>query len=61
MQDPVFMAESEIEDVTDECGKIISINKQATVMMPFYYFPLLVIMLLFAKKLIAKILRLACS
>lgn len=61
MQDPVFMAKSEIKDVTDDCGKVISINKQATLVMPFYYLPLLIMMLLFAKKLIAKILRSAVT
>ena len=61
MQDPVFMAKSEIKDVTDDCGKVIRINKQASLVMPFYYLPLLIMILIFSKKLIAKILRSAVT
>ena len=57
MQDPVFMAKNEIKDLTDECGKIDSISEHATMMVPFYYIPLLVVILLPAMKLIVKAFR----
>ena len=53
------MAKNRIKDLTDDCGKINSISEHATMMVPFYYLPLLVLILLPAVKLLIKAFRLA--
>ena len=57
LQDPVFMAKSEIKDLIDSCGKIINISEHAAMMVPFYYLPLLVLILLLAKRPLVKAIR----
>ena len=49
IQDPVFIAKREIKNLTDSCGKIINISEHATMMVPFYYLPQLVLIVLLAK------------
>ena len=58
IQDPVFIAKSEIRDLTDNCGKIINISEHATMMVPFCCLPILVLMVLLAKKPCVKAMRL---
>ena len=50
IQDPVFIAKNEIKDLTDNCGNIINISEHATMMVPFFCLPILVLMVLLVKK-----------
>ena len=61
IQDPVFIAKSEISNLTDSCGKIVNISEHATMMVPFYYLPLMVLIVLIAKKPFVKLIRLVAS
>ena len=61
VQDPVFIAKREIKNLTDSCGKIIDISEHATMMVPFYYLPLLVLIVLLAKKPFVKLIRSVAS
>ena len=49
VQDPIFKAESDFRNLTDECGKINNLNEHATMLIPFYYLPLLIPILLIVK------------
>ena len=43
IQDPVFKTESDIkESLVDHCGNVDSLSEHATMLVPFYYLPLLV-------------------
>ena len=52
------MAKSEIKNLTDSCGKIVNISEHATMMVPFYYLPLIVLLVLLIKKPFIKMIRL---
>ena len=51
------MGKSEIKDLINSCGNIINISEHATMMVPFYYLPLLVLILLLAKGPFVKVFR----
>ena len=51
------MGKSEIKDLIDSCGKIINISEHATMMVPFYYLPLLVVIMFLAKRPFVKAIR----
>ena len=55
------MVKSEIKDLTDNCGKINDISEHATMMVPFYYLPVAVVVLLLAYKLTVKAVRLVAT
>ena len=58
IQDLIFMAKSEIKNLTDSCGKIVNISEHAAMMVPFYYLPLIVLLVLLIKKPFIKMIRL---
>ena len=49
VQDPIFKDDSDFKNLTDECGKINNLNEHATILIPFYYLPLLIPILLVVK------------
>ena len=54
MQDPIFKAESDF-NLTDGCGKISNLSEHAMILIPFYYLPLLILILLIMKATSAKV------
>ena len=55
------MAKSEIKNLTDSCGKIVNISEHAAMMVPFYYLPLIVLLVLLLKKPFIKMIRLVVN
>ena len=55
VQDPIFKDEGDFKNLTDECGKINNLNEHATKLIPFYYLPLLVPILLIVKMIGTKV------
>ena len=55
IQDPIFKGESDFRNLTDECGKINNLNEHAKMLIPFYYLPLLIPILLNVKMIGTKV------
>ena len=55
VQDSIFKDEDDFRNLTDECGKINNLNDHATKLIPFYYLPLLIPILLVVKMLGTKV------
>jgi len=56
IQDPVFKTESDIkESLVDHCGNVNSLSEHAAMLVPFYYLPPLVFVVLIVKKIFDKI------
>ena len=55
VQDPIFKEEGDFRNLTDECGKINNLNEHATILIPFYYLPLLIPILLIVKMIGTKV------
>ena len=53
--DPIFKDDSDFRNLTDECGKINNLNEHATMLIPFYYLPLLIPILLVVKMISTKV------
>jgi len=53
MQNPIFKAENDFKNLTDDCRKINNISKHAAILVPFYYLPLLILILLIIMKVLA--------
>ena len=51
-QDPMFEIAS---NLTDDCGKVDSLNMHAAILVPFYYLPLLILTLLILKLMGGKV------
>jgi len=52
----VFKTESDIkESLVDHCGNVDSLSEHAAMLVPFYYLPLLVFVVLIVKKIVIKI------
>ena len=55
VQNPIFKGEGDFRNLTDECGKINNLNELATILIPFYYLPLLIPILLIVKMIGTKV------
>ena len=55
VQDPIFKGEGDFRNLTDECGKINNFSEHATILIPFYYLPLLIPILLIVKMIGTKV------
>ena len=55
VQDPILKGESDFRNLTDECGKINNLSEHATILIPFYYLPLLIPILLIVKMISTKV------
>ena len=55
VQDPIFKGEGDFRNLTDECGKINNLSEHATILIPFYYLPLLIPILLIVKMIGTKV------
>ena len=55
VQDPISKCEDDLRNLTDECGKINNLNEHATILIPFYYLPLLIPILLIVKMIGTKV------
>ena len=55
VQNPIFKGEGDFRNLTDECGKINNLNEHATILIPFYYLPLLIPILLIVKMIGTKV------
>ena len=55
VQNPIFKGEGDFKNLTDECGKIDNLNEHATILIPFYYLPLLIPILLIVKMIGTKV------
>ncbi|XP_065898154.1 uncharacterized protein [Dysidea avara] len=55
-EDPVFKTESDIkESLVDDCGNVNALSEHAAMLVPFYYLPLLVLVVLLIKKVVNKL------
>ena len=55
VQDTILKSEGDFRNLTDECGKINNLNEHATILIPFYYLPLLIPILLIVKMIGTKV------
>lgn len=54
-KDPIVRTENDFKNLTDECGKITNLSEHAAILVPFYYLPLLILILLIMKVMSAKV------
>ena len=52
----MFKTESDIkESLVDDCGNVNALSEHAAMLVPFYYLPLLVLIVILIKKIVDKI------
>ena len=55
VQHPISKGEGDFRNLTDECGKINNLSEHATMLIPFYCLPLLILILLIVKMIGTKV------
>ena len=55
VQDTIIKSENDLKNLTDDCGKVNRLNEHATMLVPFYYLPLLISFLVIVKVMSAKV------
>ena len=55
IQDPILKSENDLKNLTDDCGKVNRLNEHATILVPFYYLPLLISFLVIVKVMSTKV------